>query len=82
MIEQLLSTLAIAGIDKGAITDEFPDLNIDGDFNKMAKVGKLASLAAAIAVRRNFYNLKNMGFTSEEAIQLIVGGAMNVKAGA
>ena len=82
MIEHLLAILASTGIDKGAITDEFPDLHIGGDFDKMAKVGKLASLGAAIVVRRNFDNLRTMGFTREEAVQLVAGGAMNAKAGA
>jgi hypothetical protein len=84
MIEQLLAILAVTGIDKRAITDEWPEAAdfIDGDFEKMAKVGKLASLGAAITTRRNLDNLITMGFTREEAVRIIAGGAMNVKAGA
>jgi hypothetical protein len=83
MIEQLLAVLAVTGIDKGAITDELPEAAdyIDGDFEKMAKVGKLASLGLAIATRRSLDNLITTGFTREEAVQIIAGGAMNVKQG-
>lgn len=83
MFDQLLAVLAVTGLERNTILEEWPGAKdyLDDDFEKMAIVGKLASLGVAMSVRRNFDNLLTMGFTRDEALRIVAGGSMNMKAG-